>query len=283
MSKRRKILSILVIPDGEQQTFTLKIRYGLMRFVFALLVVFLCVLIFGTISYWKLAKIALDYNRVEALNEKLLKDNEVINQIAENYTRTREIENRIRNILGDKVDFSDDSYSRTGEEMLDSGSKYVNPLHRQYTSRSPLTQMRSDLLSSYPTLLPVDGPITRFFSRNNAASGAGHFGIDLVAQELSVIRASGDGIVVFAGWTVDGGNELLIDHQNGYMTIYKHNASLLVQERQFVRQGDPVALLGNSGESTAPHLHFEVWKDYKPIDPFEILPIKDMEPLNVRN
>ncbi len=283
MSKRRKTFSILFIPDGEQQTFTFKFRYGFLKVLFAFLIVFFCVLVFGTISYWKLAHIALDYRRIEAQNRKLLADNSLINKIAEDYKRTKEIELRIRNILGDKVDFSGYETGKTGEQATGNSSKYLNPLHQQFTLRSPGQQKRSDILSSFPTLIPIDGPISKKFDQSSDYAGGGHFGIDIVSRELSVICASGDGIVIFADRTVDGGNEIVIDHQNGYLTIYKHNASLMVQERQFVKQGDAIALLGNSGDSTAPHLHFEVWKDFKPVDPFSILPLKKMEPLNVRN
>ena len=283
MSKRRKTLSILFIPDGEQQTFTLKLRYGLVKTLFAFLVIFCCVLIFGTVSYWKLAKTALDYRRIELQNQKLLSDNTVINQIAESYRRTKDIENRIRNILGDKIDFADESQGRSYELTDNDGSIYANPLYAQKMGRFPPAQRRTDILSSYPTIIPVDGPISRPFLQHNATTGTGHFGIDIVAQEFSVISCAGDGVVVFADRTIDGGNEIIVDHQNGYISVYKHNAAILVQQRQFVRQGEAIALLGNSGESTAPHLHFEVWNDFKPVDPFTILPEKYMEPLNVRN
>ncbi|MFC1477514.1 M23 family metallopeptidase [candidate division KSB1 bacterium] len=283
MAKRRKILSVLLIPDGEQQTFTLKIRYGIVKVLFAFLIIFFCFLIAGTISYWKLAKIALDYHEKELENQRLLRDNQLINEIARNYNNTQLLEKRILSNLGEYIDFSEEGVGRSGGQITDNNAAYDNPLLRESIRRTRTLHERSDIVSSYPTLMPLEGPISQKFIRNNDYPGGGHFGIDIVAQELSVISAAGDGIVVFTGQTLTGGKELIIDHQNGHMSKYKHNAVLLVRERQAVRQGDPIALLGNSGESTAPHLHFEIWKDFQPVDPFSILGKKDLEPLNVRN
>ena len=130
--------------------------------------------------------------------------------------------------------------------------------------------LRTDLLSTYPTYIPVEGEITQYFSPKDIVTGIGHFGIDISAKEGSVINAAGDGIVLFANRTVEGGNQIIIDHQNGYISFYKHNAVLMVQERMFVYQSQPIALLGNSGLSSAPHLHFEIWKHYVPIDPLTL-------------
>jgi murein DD-endopeptidase MepM/ murein hydrolase activator NlpD len=60
-------------------------------------------------------------------------------------------------------------------------------------------------------------------------------------------------------------------HRSGYISVYGHNEVLLVSLRQQVEQGEPIALLGSSGRSSAPHLHFEVWRAGEPIDPLSLL------------
>jgi murein DD-endopeptidase MepM/ murein hydrolase activator NlpD len=78
--------------------------------------------------------------------------------------------------------------------------------------------------------------------------------------------------VVFAGWTYEDGNLLVISHGSGYLTVYKHNQALMKSPAMAVKRGELIALLGSSGQtSLGPHLHFEVWKDGIAQDPNEFL------------
>ena len=121
--------------------------------------------------------------------------------------------------------------------------------------------------TSFPLLTPVQGFVTQEFdpSRN-------HFGMDIAGQRGTPVHAPGDGVVVFAGWTYDDGNMMIIAHGGGYLTVFKHNQSLLKNALNGVKRGEPIALLGTSGRtSLGPHLHFEVWKNGIPQDPNEYL------------
>lgn len=98
----------------------------------------------------------------------------------------------------------------------------------------------------------------------------GHFGIDFAVQTGSPIFASQGGLVIFSDFTIDDGHKIIIQHENGYISVYKHCSSIIVEERDLVVQGDLVGFSGNSGKNTTgPHLHFELWKDGKPINPEE--------------
>lgn len=119
--------------------------------------------------------------------------------------------------------------------------------------------------SILPLQLPASGYITRGFDPTR-----GHYGIDIAGRRGSPIVAAADGYILFAGWTYDAGYMMIIAHSGGYFTFYKHNQSLLKTANTFVRRGEPIALLGNTGAlSHGPHLHFEVWKDGIPRDPSE--------------
>ena len=98
-----------------------------------------------------------------------------------------------------------------------------------------------------------------------------HRGIDIAAPRGTLVRAAAEGIVVFAGYTYDLGNLLILYHGAGFFTYYGHNQRLLLNRNAVVKKGDPIALVGNSGISSAPHLHFEIWKDGTPLDPKEYL------------
>ncbi len=109
----------------------------------------------------------------------------------------------------------------------------------------------------FPVVAPVEGILTRGF-----AADIGHYGIDIAASEGSVVRSIGDGYVILADWTHDGGHAVAIQHARGYISVYKHNQRLLKNVGDRVRDREPIALSGNSGEiTTGPHLHFELWRD----------------------
>ena len=116
--------------------------------------------------------------------------------------------------------------------------------------------------------LPVEGTVSDGFD-----AAAGHYGIDFVAPAGSLVHAADDGTVLFAGFTVDGGYTLILQHARNRTSVYQHNASLLYATGDRVRAGDPIAVIGNTGRlSTGPHCHFEWWVDGSPLDPRTWLP-----------
>jgi murein DD-endopeptidase MepM/ murein hydrolase activator NlpD len=114
-----------------------------------------------------------------------------------------------------------------------------------------------------PALPPVDGVVSRGFSARS-----GHFGVDFALDAGSPVRAVGDGYVVFADWTHEGGYVIAVQHTDGYLSVYKHNARLLARVGDHVRSRETIALSGNTGEITSgPHLHFELWRNGLAQDP----------------
>jgi murein DD-endopeptidase MepM/ murein hydrolase activator NlpD len=138
----------------------------------------------------------------------------------------------------------------------------VTPAYARAATTAPAST--ADLFrNNLPLRLPAKGYITRGFQPSQ-----GHFGIDIAGKQGSPVVAAADGFVVFAGWTYDAGNMIIIAHGGGYFTFYKHNQALLKAANSLVKGGEPIALLGNTGAmSHGPHLHFEVWKDGVALDP----------------
>ncbi len=97
--------------------------------------------------------------------------------------------------------------------------------------------------------------------------GRGHKGVDLAGDTGSPIFASKEGTVIFAGWDGNYGYSVVIDHGNGFKTRYAHNSALCVKKGATVSQGQQIAKLGNTGRSTGPHLHFEILKSDKQVNP----------------
>lgn len=110
---------------------------------------------------------------------------------------------------------------------------------------------------------PLQGLVTQSFNVKE-----NHLGIDVVADSKEVIKACQEGIVIFSEWTVETGHVILVQHRNNFISAYKHNSALLKKQGDLVKAGEPIAIIGDTGElSTGPHLHFELWYDGNPVNP----------------
>ena len=97
-------------------------------------------------------------------------------------------------------------------------------------------------------------------------------GIDIASTENQVIKATLDGTVIYSSWTLDFGYTIGIQHNNNYFSTYKHNATLLKKEGDFVKAGEAIAIVGESGEQvTGQHLHFELWHNGVSVNPQEYI------------
>lgn len=109
----------------------------------------------------------------------------------------------------------------------------------------------------FPAAFPVDGEITQEFS-----VATGHNGIDIAARDNTEFKTIADGTVVNAGWTINYGYVIYVQHGNGYMSVYKHGARLFRKEGDIVLKGDILGIVGDTGLlSFGTHLHFEIWKN----------------------
>lgn len=131
-----------------------------------------------------------------------------------------------------------------------------------------------DDLEKVPDFKPVNGRLTSAFGYRRNPFGQGmqfHQGLDIANKSGTIIRAAGKGTIVFSNYKSGYGKTIIIEHGNGYKTLYGHCQELLVNEGDSVEKGQAIAEMGSTGNSTGSHLHFELHKDGKPIDPFKIL------------
>jgi hypothetical protein len=126
---------------------------------------------------------------------------------------------------------------------------------------------RNDRLESMYLLAPISGQMNMGFSLDKK-----HYGVDLIAPKNTPVKATADGFVISSDWTLETGNTIAIQHSNNVVSFYKHNSSLLKKVGDKVKSGEAIAIIGNTGEQTnGPHLHFELWKDGKPVNPAEYM------------
>ena len=126
----------------------------------------------------------------------------------------------------------------------------------------------SGTVSAAGFLWPVDGPVTSGFGWR---WGRMHEGVDIAVATGTPVRAVAAGTVIHAGWLGGYGNLVVVDHGNGLSTAYAHNSSYAVSVGQAVGQGDVVAYSGNTGNSSGPHVHFEVRVNGGAVDPLGYL------------
>ena len=117
---------------------------------------------------------------------------------------------------------------------------------------------------------PVNGPISAPYNVKEK-----HYAVDIVVAKDTPVKATADGVVIFAEWTASTGYVIIIEHSYGLISAYKHNASLTKSQGDLVKAGEVIATAGSSGElSTGPHLHFELWNDGYPINPTNFIDFK---------
>ncbi len=223
-----------------------KLFYTLLT-ILIIIIVFLVVGLvkYGTLSYKmvelellkrRLTEIEKEFSKLETIKKKL---------------ELSEAENqRIKNMLG-----------------IDKTPSAVTPVVDKTESKYEKELANEGSAENLPSLLPVIGQISRKFDEI-------HKGIDIAAPSYSPVIAAGSGKVVSVGWDTLYGNYIVIEHSVNYKTFYGHLNSLFVKYGDQVTGGKIIGLLGSTGKSTSPHLHYEVIFKGQPVDPMAYLPAK---------
>ncbi len=179
--------------------------------------------------------------------------------------------------------FSLDSKEKVFENMntSDSGSLDMENLKQQIRKTietvgdiKDYLHIQKDIFLATPKGFPVNGNISsNFGKRENPRSGEDdfHTGIDISTNPGNPVRATADGIVSFSGWNGGSGNLVVLEHGQGFSTFYAHNRTNAVKVGQKIKRGDIIGHVGSTGFSTGPHVHYEIWKNSKPVDPITFM------------
>ncbi|MGA7159891.1 MAG: M23 family metallopeptidase [Bacteroidota bacterium] len=204
-----------------------------------------------------------------------------LSKVSEEFIVLREYNRKLRGVLGEnlKNDTSSSSAALNAEAVATPQDESLETRQQAVAEAQPKTEsatfgitgQQSTAIKPFQASFPLYPPVVGYVSQGFDEARK-HFGIDYAGRRGSIVSAAADGYVVFSGWTYDDGNMIILSHGGGYFTIYKHNQSLLKSANEFVKRGEPIALLGNSGNTShGPHLHFELWKDGQPQNPDEYL------------
>lgn len=158
------------------------------------------------------------------------------------------------NIRIDDINFTRSHYDSLLRLQIEGEEQFTVDASQRFLSANPLASH---------FIAPTTGLIINRFNPSQ-----NHFGVDMVTEAGQPVLAVSGGTITFANWTVDTGYVIQIQHENNFLSLYKHNAELLKNVGEFVTAGEVIAIVGNSGElTTGPHLHFELWQNGAPLNP----------------
>jgi murein DD-endopeptidase MepM/ murein hydrolase activator NlpD len=277
---RKSRISILIVPEKEGAVFSFKVSLLLLRaaIIAAVAGVILFVIIF--FSWANLARKAAVTDKIRRENEEFAREQERVAQLQSRVERLTMLEEKIRKALG--ADIALDGTNPPSSNVpvqwdsagAESSGEYAAAKPEEFKPRETPYQF-NDLsvlnAGDLPSLWPLRGYITRGFEVDPVVPSHSHTGVDIAAGTGTVVKATAGGVVVWTGWSPLYGNVVLLAHASGYFSFYGHNQMNLVKPKDRVERGTPIALLGNTGKSSAPHLHFEIWHESQPLDPAELL------------
>jgi murein DD-endopeptidase MepM/ murein hydrolase activator NlpD len=198
--------------------------------------------------------------------------------------------NNLKKILGGNLE----DFSREAAEAQSKPSETVDSIPAGDVERIPedkqlRAQVETGTFTSEPISAPAnlgnaallrDVPLEQMFFMSPVSGeivakfdlGKNHFGLDVAAPKNTAVKSAADGVVISAGYTVETGHSIAVQHPNNVVTFYKHNSILLKKEGSRVKAGEALAIIGNSGErTTGPHLHFELWYNGRAVDPSDYI------------
>ena len=248
MSKK---FTILVIPDDDSETSS----YSFSKIFIKIALVFSLITILASIAI--IVKTAPNISKFDSLNKKynvLAKERIKVLELMESLEKLNQMDQFVRNSLGSELNFSEKP------EIVDSALMLIPENHL------------ISLSDNIPSLAPIEGFISKRMESVFSNVDNLHGGIDIVASEGTPIRATSSGVVVFSGWTYEMGNLIVLYHGDDYITHYGHNQQNIISRLDIVKKGDVIGYVGNTGISSGPHLHFEIWKGDKSIDPLIYFP-----------
>lgn len=284
-NRRRKKLrryEILIVPQGDGGGTT-SIKAGGIKLVLWGCIVFavLFLVFFLAFRYTPLGRlVGVDPATQDIVNNVETETQRRIRSLAEEVGVLKDYNLQLRKALGErsnKESAQQPTVDSRKEETVQPAQQNQQENQQDLVDREELSSSTPVTTSavtsvagqkaSLPLFTPVEGVLTQGFEPNQK-----HFGVDYAAKQGTPVHAAAQGYVVFSGWTYNDGNVLIVAHGSGYITVYKHNSSLLKSTGSLVRRGELISLVGSTGlTSKGSHLHFEVLKDGVPQDPMQYL------------
>tara|TARA_B100000941_G_scaffold286506_1_gene260174 strand:+ start:70 stop:849 length:780 start_codon:yes stop_codon:yes gene_type:complete len=243
--------TFFIVPDDDSETKSFSLGKNFIRFLVVAPVLVLIILFTSAMIYFPQIS---NYDNLHQKYSVLVSERVKVLDLIKSLEKISHMDEFVRNSLGADFNFSE------APEITDSVLMII-----------PENNIIS-LSDNIPSFPPVEGFISQRMESKFFNIDKSHGGIDIVAKEGTPINSASSGVVVFSGWTYEMGNLIIIYHGGGYITHYGHNQNNLVSRLDIVKRGDIIGYVGNTGISSGPHLHFEIWKGDNSIDPLIYFP-----------
>ncbi len=277
---RNKYRLVFMTDDTLEERFTFRLSRMNVFIALGTLAIILIFLTSVLITFTPLREYIPGYTNV-GLTKRLYKLQLKTDSIERNLVAKDQFISNLRNVIDGK-DLTDDkpvtrdtlkrygniSIKRSAEDSLlrlevENQNKYS--LYKM--EAIDITSQKKSSIGGVLFFTPLKGIITNMF---NPAQK--HYGVDVVAKQNEAVKAVLDGTVILSNWTLETGYVIVVQHARNIVSLYKHNSAILKKVGDYVRAGDPIAIVGETGElTTGPHLHFELWSDGSPLDPKEYI------------
>ncbi len=272
MGDEKGALTFIIIPENASKTYTFRLKRGLIYVFGAACLALFCIFAYTMIVQQDLRSNARKAERLEVENSILREKAQKITVLERELARLQYIRHHLYDMAG--MSFENEQLRGGGspEERLAlavTEEKY-QPTNEELLAAHEETDLADTgqiYTTDMPILWPVKGWVTAEFNEVMSGREKRHTGMDIAAPQGSAILCAAAGKVAFSGWDKTLGLVVTIDHKNGLSTLYGHCSEVVVEVGSVVNQGQIVAKLGNTGQSSAPHLHFEIRKDGIAIDP----------------
>jgi len=294
----KRFYTFIVIPHTSPRLHKVKLPVRAVYLLAAIGVLSFFVAVGLGFSYAKMAFKAADYDKLETENTDLKvqkKNLEVVTRkLGEKISNLESISQRIQNIIesdnlanrgklngpaigGSKVDYTTAELLRSADfrEGMNQLKDRTAEVESHLSLLEQVATQRATLRRQTPSIWPVKGAITSHYgNRADPFSGDSelHLGLDISALYNAQIHSPADGVVLYSQRKAAYGNLVIIDHGNGLTTRFGHLSRSLVKVGQKVKRGDVLGLVGTTGHTTAPHLHYEVRMNDRPVNPRTYLP-----------
>ena len=275
LQEKRRVVVLDEDSFEEKRNFTTS-KFSLLVFFLFSVIVF-SILFFLLISYSSIKTFVPGYPSVSAQKELIDKNIELDQKLNDLIIKINKEEQYMTNfqkiVNGDtpidrnnfeKV-FKSQNIDTTNELSISEKTirEKVNNREKYEIDIIPGGALTKDVLPELLLFPPLVGEIT-----NKMNISAGHFGVDIIAPKNEAVVAILKGTIVYQNWSPNDGHVVHIQHKNNLLSIYKHSSEVLKKIGDYVDAGEPISIVGNSGEhSTGPHLHFELWHNGYPMDP----------------